>query len=84
LAPHRGSLEELLASIADLPEPQLREALDRLTSSGLIFARGTPPQSTYIFKHALVQDVAYGTFLRGRRQQLHACTAATLEDRRSC
>ena len=72
---------ELLASIADLPEPQLREALDRLTNSGLLFVRGTPPQSTYIFKHALVQDAAYGTLLRGRRQQLHARIAATLEDR---
>jgi len=72
---------EPLASIADLPEPQLREALDRLTSSGLLFVRGTPPQATYLFKHALVQDAAYGTLLRGRRQQLHARIAATLEDR---
>ena len=72
---------ELLASVADLPEPQLREALDRLTNSGLLFVRGTPPQSTYIFKHALVQDAAYGTLLRSRRQQLHARIAATLEDR---
>ena len=46
-----------------------------------MFVRGTPPQSTYIFKHALVQDAAYGTLLRGRRQQLHARIAATLEDR---
>ena len=51
----------LLASITDLPEPQLREALDRLTNAGLLFVRGTPPQSSYIFKHALVQDAAYGT-----------------------
>ena len=72
---------ELLAFVAYLAEPQLREALDRLTNSGLLFVRGTPPQSTYIFKHALVQDTAYGTLLRGRRQQLHARIAATLEDR---
>ena len=71
----------LLASIADLPEPQLREALDRLTNAGLLFVRGTPPQSSYIFKHALVQDAAYGTLLRSRRQRLHARIAATLEDR---
>ena len=62
----------LLASITDLPEPQLHEALDRLTNAGLLFVRGTPPQSSYIFKHALVQDAAYGTLLRSRRQQLHA------------
>ncbi len=72
---------DLLASIADLSEPQVREALDRLTSSGLLFARGMPPQSTYIFKHVLVQDAAYSTLLRSRRQQLHARIAATLEDR---
>jgi predicted ATPase len=72
---------ELLASVADVPEPQLREALDRLTHAGLLFVRGTPPQSSYLFKHALVQDAAYGTLLRGRRQHLHARTAASLEDR---
>ena len=71
----------LLASTTDLPEPQLREALDRLTNAGLLFVRGTPPQSSYIFKHALVQDAAYGTLLRSRRQRLHARIAATLEDR---
>ena len=71
----------LLASVTDLPEPQLREALDRLTNAGLLFVRGTPPDSSYIFKHALVQDAAYGTLLRSRRQRLHARIAATLEDR---
>ena len=59
----------------------MREALDRLTNAGLLFVRGTPPQSSYIFKHALVQDAAYGTLLRGRRQRLHARIVATLEDR---
>ena len=42
---------ELVGSIADRPEPEFREALDRLVSSGLLSARGTPPQSTYVFKH---------------------------------
>jgi tetratricopeptide (TPR) repeat protein len=72
---------ELLASTTDLPEPQLRKALDRLTNAGLLFVRGTAPHSSYIFKHALVQDAAYGTLLRSRRQLLHARIAATLEDR---
>jgi predicted ATPase len=72
---------ELLASIADLPDPQLREALNRLTNSGLLFVRGTPPHSSYAFKHALVQDAAYGTLLRSRRQRLHVRIVATLEDR---
>ena len=77
---------ELLASVADLPEPRLREALDRLTNAGLLFVRGTPPQSSYIFKHALVQDAAYGTLLRGRRQRLHAriATRSKTAFRRSC
>ena len=71
----------MLASIADLPEPQLCEALERLTNSGLLLVRAIAPQSSYTFKHALVQDAAYGTLLRGQRQQLHAGIAATLERR---
>ena len=71
---------DLLAAIADLPEPELREALARLTSSGLVFAHGAPPQASYTFKHALVQDAAYGTLLRGRRQQLHTRIGTVLED----
>jgi predicted ATPase len=72
---------ELLASVADLPEPQLREAFDRLVSAGLLFVRGIPPQSSYIFKHALVQDAAYGTLLRSRRQDLHARVAKAIIER---
>ncbi len=72
---------DLLASTTDLSEPQLCAALDRLTSAGLLFVRGMPPQSSYIFKHALVQDAAYGTLLRGRRQLLHSRVVATLEAR---
>jgi class 3 adenylate cyclase/tetratricopeptide (TPR) repeat protein len=70
---------ELLLSLVDMPGSQLPEALDSLVNAGLLLARGVPPHSTYIFKHALVQDAAYSTFLRGRRQQLHARIAATLE-----
>ena len=72
---------DLLASMTDLPEPQLREALDRLTNSSLLFARGEPPQSSYTFKHALVQDAAYSTLLRGRRHSLHRRIAEALEAR---
>jgi len=71
----------LLASIADLPEPQVREALDRLTAAGLVFARGPPPEARYLFKHALVQDAAYGSLLRSRRQSLHRRIVAMLEGR---
>ena len=71
----------LLAAVTDLSEPRFHEALDRLTNAGLLFVRGTPPDSSYLFKHALVQDAAYGTLLRGRRQRLHSRVAATLEGR---
>jgi class 3 adenylate cyclase/predicted ATPase len=72
---------ELLAPIADLSEQQLREALEQLTHSGLLFVQSVAPQSIYTFKHALVQDAAYGTLLRNQRQQLHAGVAAVLEQR---
>jgi DNA-binding winged helix-turn-helix (wHTH) protein/tetratricopeptide (TPR) repeat protein len=69
----------LLAAIIDLPESQLCEGLDRLTEAGLLFVRGRPPQSNYLFKHALVQDAAYDSLLRTSRLQLHARVAAVLE-----
>lgn len=62
-------------------EPQLRDALARLTNSGLLFARGCPPECSYIFKHALVQDAAYATLLRRARQRLHAKIASKLESK---
>ena len=46
---------------------------------GLLFRQGSPPHATYLFKHALVQDAAYGTLLRGPRQELHARIAAATE-----
>ena len=51
----------------------------RLVDAGLVFQRGAPPAAEYLFKHALVQDAAYGTLLRGPRQQLHARIAGALE-----
>jgi len=70
---------ELIQPLASRPEPELGTALDRLTNAGLLFCRGNPPHSSYLFKHALVQDAAYATLLRARRQQLHAAIAAALE-----
>jgi predicted ATPase len=63
---------ELAASAGDLAEESLQDALQRLGDAGLVFQRGTPPEAAYLFKHALVQDTAYGTLLRGPRRQLHA------------
>ena len=59
----------------------LDAALERLTASGLISRRGTPPDATYAFKHALVQDAAYATLLKSRRRQLHARIAKVLVER---
>jgi tetratricopeptide (TPR) repeat protein len=56
-------------------------ALERLTASGLVSRRGTPPDATYSFKHALVQDAAYVTMLKGRRRQLHSSIAKVLVER---
>jgi class 3 adenylate cyclase/tetratricopeptide (TPR) repeat protein len=69
----------LLASVAHQPEPELRSALDRLIAAGLLFPRDEPPHATYLFKHALVQDAAYGTLLREPRRTLHARIAETIE-----
>src|ERR1700726_418475 len=77
----RTWISDLLEPVARRPTTELRAALDRLAEAGLLFCRGVPPQSSYLFKHALVQDAAYGTLLRARRQELHARVAAVLEQR---
>src|SRR5262249_17226034 len=72
---------ELLAAVANRPDAQLRDALEQLVGAGLVFRRGVQPGASFIFKHALVQDAAYGTLLRRRRQELHARIATALEER---
>ena len=69
----------LLAAVVRKPEAELNSALDRLIAAGLLFRQGVPPHATYLFKHALVQDAAYGTLLREPRRALHARIAETLE-----
>jgi class 3 adenylate cyclase/tetratricopeptide (TPR) repeat protein len=71
----------LLASVVRQPKAELRSALDRLIAAGLLLQQGAPPHATYLFKHALVQDAAYGTLLRETRRQLHGRIAKALEDR---
>jgi class 3 adenylate cyclase/DNA-binding winged helix-turn-helix (wHTH) protein/tetratricopeptide (TPR) repeat protein len=72
---------ELIAAVAPMPEAPLDDALARLTESGLAFRRGTPPDAIYTFKHALVQDAAYDTLLKSRRQELHGKIARVIEQR---
>src|SRR5215472_3712886 len=70
---------DLVAAAAELAEPELRAALRRLVESGLVFQRGVLRASEYLFKHALVQDTAYSTLLRGPRQAAHRRIAMALE-----
>ncbi|MBB4277447.1 adenylate/guanylate cyclase domain-containing protein [Rhizobium mongolense] len=72
---------ELLAAAAGLAEPELERATDQLVAAGLVFRRGVGGDVTYAFKHALVQDAAYGSLLLSRRQQLHARIAHIMEER---
>jgi predicted ATPase len=68
----------LLASVVHKPETELVLALNRLVEAGLLFRQGMAPHATYLFKHALVQDAAYGTLLREPRRALHARIAEIL------
>jgi DNA-binding response OmpR family regulator/predicted ATPase/ABC-type transport system involved in cytochrome c biogenesis ATPase subunit len=72
---------ELLSAVCTCSEPKLKWALDELTASELVFRRGTGANAVYIFKHALVQDAAYGTLLREPKRALHARIAEALESR---
>jgi class 3 adenylate cyclase/tetratricopeptide (TPR) repeat protein len=72
---------ELVAAVAPMHRGQVDSALTQLTDSGLAFRRGTPPDAVYTFKHALVQDAAYDSLLKSRRQVLHAKIAAVIEER---
>ncbi|MFO1119301.1 MAG: adenylate/guanylate cyclase domain-containing protein [Rhodospirillales bacterium] len=70
----------LLAEVTGLPDAILQSSLDRLVASELVFSRGaTSPHSTYVFKHALIQDAAYESLLISRRRQLHQRIAEALQ-----
>jgi tetratricopeptide (TPR) repeat protein len=71
---------ELVARVAQPPraEGDLQAALGALTGAGLLFCRGVAPHSYYLFKHALIQDAAYETLPRSRRQELHRTAAQTI------
>jgi predicted ATPase len=71
---------ELLARVASKNEDALITSLKRLIDTGLVYCRGTPPDATVLFKHALVRDVAYGSLLRTKRQRLHTRIVSVLED----
>jgi predicted ATPase/class 3 adenylate cyclase len=70
----------LLAAVAPITGAPLEAALDQLGAAELIFARGEPPDSTYVFKHALVQEAAYASVLHSKRLPLHGRIADALEE----
>jgi len=72
---------EMLDAIVGLGEAQLRRGLAQLVENELLYQRGRPPRSTYIFKHALIQDAAYLSLLKRTRQQYHRQVAQLLETR---
>ena len=69
----------LLAAVAMRNERSLCNALDQLLDAGLLFRQGVPPGASYLFKHALVRDAAYGSLLREPRRSLHARIAGAIE-----
>ena len=71
----------LIAAAAALSEKTLNAALTQLVDAELIYQRGVPPDATYQFKHALVQDASYASLVRSRRHQLHGAIARALEER---
>ena len=72
---------ELIQAISPLDEATLQEGLRQLVEAELVYQRGVPPQATYLFKHALIQDAAYQSLLKNKRQQYHQQIAQVLAAR---
>src|SRR5439155_11004826 len=72
---------DLLQAVAPWDEATLRRGLQQLVAAELLYQQGVPPQATYFFKHALIQDAAYQSLLRSTRQQHHQRIAQVLEAR---
>ena len=70
----------LLEAVSPIRGQVLQDALQQLIEAELIYGRGAPPKASYIFKHALVQDTAYVSLLRSRRQRIHADIAQALKE----
>jgi TOMM system kinase/cyclase fusion protein len=70
---------DLLSTVSQLDEAILQRELGRLVEAEIVFQRGVPPQATYVFKHALIQDAAYQSLLRSTRQQYHQRIAQVSE-----
>src|SRR4029434_9216531 len=71
---------ELLQAVSQLDEVTLQREIGRLVEAEIVYHRGVPPQATYTFKHALIQDTAYQSLLKNTRQQYHQRIAQALEE----
>src|SRR5271165_7023301 len=76
----RNFVYAMLRDVAEIDEPALQASLDRLADADLLFVEGAPPQANYRFKHALIQDAAYESLLKSRRQTLHRRAAESLRN----
>lgn len=74
----RDFRQDLVTAVADMPTREVDAALERLVQSELVFRTGSPPDTTYSFKHALIQDAARQSLLKSKRQQLHAKVGQTI------
>src|SRR6185503_4157857 len=70
---------DLLHAVSRVEESALQQGLRQLVDAELMYQRGLPPHATYLFKHALIQDTAYQSLLKSKRQQLHQQIAKVLE-----
>ncbi|MDJ0956851.1 MAG: adenylate/guanylate cyclase domain-containing protein [Arenicellales bacterium] len=70
----------VVAFLSDRPDLELQSALQKLIEAELIFGRGVPPDASYTFKHALVQDAAYQSLLKTKRAELHARIAKVFDE----
>jgi predicted ATPase len=72
---------DLIQAVSPLDDNTLRRELTKLVEAELLYQRGIPPNASYIFKHALIQDAAYQSLLKSKRQEYHRNIANILENR---
>ena len=71
---------DLLRAVSPLEEGELQHELTKLVHAEILFPRGRTPHASYLFKHALIQEAAYQSLLKSRRQQFHRDIARVLEE----
>jgi class 3 adenylate cyclase/tetratricopeptide (TPR) repeat protein len=72
---------ELILAVSEMTEDDLQSALTRLAEADLIYVRGIPPEASYTFRHALIQDAAYEALLKSRRRELHQRVAVAMTEK---